>query len=197
VRLSEAAHGVREDVAQRLFRIEQSEALGPAFSAFTGKLIGVWGRLSLVLSQIEPQLDPLVVDEPIADMTRTLIFVSVLPNAARIYAAMGGTGGNIEVTRSIGGYILTKHKDRVLASDLAHNVRACRNQALEDVQRFVSPLVAGGWLEPEREFNPNSWAVNPLVHHFFAARAALEREQRGTIRAIITGSGARDDANSE
>jgi hypothetical protein len=104
---------------------------------------------------------------------------------------MGGAGGNIDATRSIGGYILTKQKNRVLASDLAHNVRACRGQPLEDVQRIVSPLVAGGWLTPEREFNPNCWTVDPYVHQFFAARRVLEAERRATVRALITGTSDR------
>jgi hypothetical protein len=197
IRLSDAAYVVRDDVGRRLFEIEQSEALGPAFSAFCGKLLGLWGRLCLVLSQIEPAPTQFVVPECIADMARILIFHSALPNASRIYAGMGGAGGNIEATRAVGGYILTKHKDRVLASDLAHNVRACRGQPLEDVQKIVSPLVAGGWLMPEREFNPNCWTVHPYVHQHFAVRASKEQERRATVRALITGQAAREDAEAE
>ena len=55
----------------------------------------------------------------------------------------------------------------MLASDLAHNVRACRGQALDHVQRVVSPLVAGGWLTPEKDWNPFSWKVAPGVHAQF------------------------------
>ncbi len=197
IQLSDAAHVIREDVGGRLFEIEQSEALGSAFSAFCGKLHGLWGRLCLVLSQIEPAGAPYVVQERIADMARILIFQSVLPNASRIYAGMGGAGGNIEATRAVGGYILTKHKDRVLASDLAHNVRACRGQTLEDVQKIVSPLVAGGWLVPAREFNPHCWIVHPYVHQHFALRAEQETVRRATVRALITGNARREDANAE
>jgi hypothetical protein len=100
-------------------------------------------------------------------------------------------------TRAVGGYILTKHRDRVLASDLAHNVRACRGQPLEDVQKIVSPLVAGGWLMPEREFNPNCWIVHPYVHQHFATRAAQEIARRATVRALITGRGVLEDAIPE
>ena len=71
---------------------------------------------------------------------------------ARVYAATGGAGADAEATRSVAGYILTKQKARVLASDLAHNVRACRGQPLDNVQRVVSPPVAGGWLTPEKAF---------------------------------------------
>ena len=197
IQLSDAAHAVREDVAKRLFDIEQSDALGPAFSAFCGKLHGVWGRLCLVLSQIDPAPVPFIVSERIAKMARDLIFRSVLPNAAKVYASMGGAGGNIDATRSIAGYVLTKQKTRVLASDLAHNVRACRGQPLEDVQRLVSPLVAGGWFMPEREFNANSWTVHPRVHQHFAARASQEAGRRATLRALIAGTSDHNGSYAE
>lgn len=197
VQLSEPAQAVRRDVAERLFEIEQSEALGAAFSAFCGKLHGLWGRLCLVLSQIDPDPVSFIVPERIALAATTLLFKCVLPHAARVYASMGGAGGNIEATRSVAGYILTKRKDRVLASDLAHNVRACRGQPLEDVRRVVSPLVAGGWLAPEHEFNPTAWTVHPHVHQRFAARAEQEEVRRAAVRAlIVTGRGA-DDAEAE
>jgi hypothetical protein len=197
IRLSDAAHAVREDVSNRLFEIERSEALGSAFSGFCGKLVGLWGRICLVLSQIEPAPAPFCVPEGIANMARVLIFQSVLPNATRIYAGLGGAGGNIEATRAVGGYILTKRKDRILASDLAHNVRACRGQTLEHVRKIVSPLVAGGWLTPKREFNPNCWIVHPYVHRHFAMRAAQETARRATVRALITGCAVLEDADPE
>jgi hypothetical protein len=196
VQLSEAAQAVRKDVATRIFKIEQSEALGAAFSAFCGKLHGLWGRLCLVLSQIDPEPVSFVVPERTALAATTLLFGSILSNAARVYASMGGAGANIEATRSVAAYILTKGKIRIVTSDLTNNVRACRGQPLADVQRVVSPLVAGGWLTPEQEFNPTAWTVHPYVHARFAARAEQEATRRATIRALIVGSG-RDDAHVE
>jgi hypothetical protein len=87
----------------------------------------------------------------------------------------------------VAGYILTKHKARVLASELAHNVRACRGQPLDQVQRVVSPLVAGGWLVPEKDYNPSLWIVPDGVHAFFAARAVSEGERRAAMRRMVTG----------
>lgn len=197
VALSEAAQEVRKDVAARIFELEQSEALGPAFSAFCGKLHGLWGRLCLVLSQIDPEPMSFIVAERIALAATTLLFHSVLPNAARVYASIGGAGSNMDATRSVAGFVLTKSKSRIVASDLTRHVRACRGQPLEAVQRIISPLVAGGWLTPEQEFNPMAWAVHPFVHERFAARAAQEVARRETVRELILGAASEKGADDE
>jgi hypothetical protein len=185
--LSEGAHEVRADIEREVFELEQSGALGARFASFCGKLVGLWGRLCLVLNYLDPSDVHFVVSRDTALRASTLLFKSVVPSAARVYAATGGAGADIEATRSVAGYILTKQKARVLASDLAHNVRACRGQPLDHVQRVVSPLVAGGWLTPEKEWNTFAWEVSPDVHSQFAGRAQTEAARRAKIRDIITG----------
>ena len=138
--LSEAAHGVRADIERQVFDLEQSDVLGARFASFCGKLAGLWGRLCLVLNYLDPADTHFIVPLKTAERAASLLFQSVIPCAARVYAATGGAGADAEATRSVAGYILTKQKDRVLASDLAHNVRACRGQPLDNVQRVVSPL---------------------------------------------------------
>ena len=196
VELCEAAHGVRAEVEQRVFDLEQSEVLGARFASFCGKLVGLWGRLCLVLNYLDPAEPHFIVPLKTAERGATLLFQSVIPCAARVYAATGGAGADIEAMRSVAGYILTKQKDRVLASDLAHNVRACRGQPLDHVQRVVSPLVAGGWLTPEKDWNPVSWKVSPGVHSQFQARAQTEAARRAAIRDVLTGK-ADTDAKAE
>jgi len=186
--LSAPAQTVRLDVERRAFALEQGEALGARFASFCGKMHGLWGRLALVLALLDP--DPsaaFIVPERAAIAARTLIFDSVLPNAARIYAATGGAGADNEATKAIAGFLLVKGAARVLASDLTRNVRVCRGLPVEDVQKLVSPLVAGGWLTPEREFNPTAWAVSPAVHTQFASRAMQEATRRAEVRRLITG----------
>ena len=185
---SDGAHAVRIDVERRAFELEQADVLGARFASFCGKLHGMWGRLALVLACVDPQPVPYVVSEPAANAARTLIFESVVPNAARLYAATGGGGANEEATRAIAGYLLAKRVSRVVTSDLTSNVRICRGLALEQIQQFLSPLVAGGWLTPEREFNPVSWTIHPMVHERFAARASQEAKRRREARQLITGS---------
>lgn len=180
------AHTIREDVQKRIFALEQSEVLGNRFVGFCGKMVGLWGRLTLVLHLIqEPGSE--VVRQETAETARTLLFKSVLPNAARVYTAMGGAGADIEATQSIAGYILTKRMSRIVVSDLTSNVRVCRHRSVEDVRKLLSPLEAGGWLMPEKEFAPTSWLVADQVHQRFTAQAEKERARRIAVRALITG----------
>jgi hypothetical protein len=185
IQLADAAHDIRDDVARRVFEFEQSEALGSAFSAFCGKLTGLWGRLCLVLSQIDPRPVPYIVPGRIADGARTLLFDSVLPNAARVYLAMGAGSGNSDAIQAIAGFILTKQKLRLVASDLTRNLHICRARSLEEIQRMLSPFVAGGWLTPEQEFNPMAWSVHPAVHTVFAERCKTMAERRAILRTML------------
>lgn len=184
VQLSEAAHAVRERVELEAFDLEQSEMLGSRFASFCGKLPGLWGRLCLVLSQMEGL--PFSVSEKTANAARVLVFKSAFVNAGRIAMRMGE--GGAEVTKTIAGYILAKKKERILASDLATNVWACRKQPLNMVQSMVSPLVAGGWLTPETIFPGNTaWMVNSAVHERFAERASVEKNRSIEARQQIMG----------
>lgn len=187
VTLSHEAHLVRDDVARRIFQLESDGVLGPRFVGFVGKLTGLWGRLTLVLHCI---VNPILtirtpVSKDTAEAARTLLLDHVLPNAARVYMAMGGAGGDMEATQSIAGYILTKEKRRLVASDLTSNVRVCKGKSIEDVRALLSPLIAGGWLTPEREYGPTSWLVSEVVHTQFVDRAEIERRRRASVRALI------------
>jgi Protein of unknown function (DUF3987) len=186
--LSSAAHKIREDVERRVFDVEQAELLGPRFASFCGKLVGLWGRLALVLNCIDPGPVPYIVRDCTADAARTLLFGSILPNAARVYTDMGAAGGNAEATQAIAGFILVKRLHRLIASDLTRNIRVCRGLPLDGVQKLVSPLVAGGWLTPKDEINPTAWRVNPTVHTLFAERARQQAIKRSANRSLITGS---------
>ena len=196
VGLCDAAHEIRADVEARLFDLVQSNVLGPRFASFCGKLPGIWGRLCIVLNYLDPTPGgSLIVSHTTAKRAEQLLFCSVIPSAARVYAVTGGTGEDAEATQSVAGYILAKHKDRVLASDLARNVRVCRGQPLQRVQAVVSPLVAGGWLVPEKEWNPFGWVVSPGVHIQFAARASREAARRAAIHEMF--KGAQHDGEAE
>lgn len=185
--LNHDARQEREQAEQRLFELEQADALGGAFTSYLGKLSGVWGRLALVLHAADQASIPGEVTGAQARAASRLVFDYLIPSGARVYVAMGAPGvGTAQPMRDAAGYILSKRLDRVLSSDLTRNVRSCRKLGVNEVQRVVSPLVAGGWLTPEREAPTNStWLVNPRVHERFAAHAERERARRGALRAII------------
>jgi hypothetical protein len=189
LQLSDDAHTIREEVCDRLYELEQNEVLGHRFVGFVGKLAGIWGRLCLVLHLIAAP-DRTIVKAATAELARDLVFDVILPTAARVYMEMGGAGGNAEATQSIAGYILTKSLRRLLMSDLTADVRACRGLSSDDVRRLVSPLEAGGWLQPEKEFGNTRWLVSSLVHERFADQARRESERRRATREMILRAGA-------
>lgn len=178
------ALAIRDEVLDRIYELEQGEVLGSKFVGFVGKLPGVWGRLCLTLHMIAAP-GSVWVPYSIAVTARDLVFDVVLPTAARVYLEMGGAGGNLEATQSIAGYILTKRLERLVMSDLTSNVRACRGVSADEVRKLVSPLEAGGWLEPEKEFGNTKWLVSAFVHERFADRAHRETERRKATREMI------------
>jgi hypothetical protein len=149
----------------------------------------VRGRLALVLQVADGgDLDGQVGREA-AERASRLAFEHLIPSAARVYAAMGAHSAKADTTKDIAGFVLTKGLARLLASDLTRNVRSCRGMALVDVQRALSPLVAGAWLAPEKPHaDNNAWVVNPAVHAAFAERAAREARRREDVHVLIMDS---------
>ncbi|MDE2103952.1 MAG: DUF3987 domain-containing protein [Patescibacteria group bacterium] len=182
--LAEPAHLIREDVARRIFELESLEVLGPRFAGFLGKLVGLWGRLALVFHVLTDPDKPMI-GRSCADAAATLLWQAVIPHAARVYTAMGAGGQDFEAVQSVAGYILTKRLDRFTMSEMTSNVRVCRGRSADDVRKLLSPLEAGGWISPEREWQPNSWAVSAFVHARFAAQAEREAQRREQGRALI------------
>jgi hypothetical protein len=73
-----------------------------------------------------------------------------------------------------------------LASDLVHNVKACRSIGAKGIAQALEPFVIGGWLEPQNDFPSNRiWKLNPNVRNAFQERTVSERERRADIRARI------------
>jgi hypothetical protein len=186
VALSDGAHEVRLQLEREAFDLEAAEPLGSRFATFTGKLPGLFGRLALVLSCLEPTGLGMTVSERHAQMARTLIMQCIIPHAARVYMTMEAQASGNDSLTAIAGYILAKKISRVVMSDLTSDVRACRKASQFDVQRMVSPLVSGGWLEPETDLpNNRGWKVNPIVHTKFADRAERESVRRRVAREMI------------
>jgi hypothetical protein len=185
--LSVGANAVRVEIEQELFRLERLRPLGPKFSSFLGKLPGVFGRLCLVLSYIEPRGIGYVVHQDTAKAARTLIVDCIIPHAIAVYLAMGELDGvPIDQIQSVAGYLLAKEKSRVVASDLTADVRACRGKTVAEIGKILSPLVAGGWLLPENELPTcRAWTVNPAIHVRYAERAESERVRRQVVLELI------------
>jgi hypothetical protein len=197
VRLSPDAREVYHRVQKRIEQFSGNTSLGSGFRTSIQKLIGMWGRLALVIACVmhEAGLTLIEIDREPAEVAEHLIFDQVLKHAAHVYEWLGG-GGEFETTQAIAAFLLSSQRGRVLASDLTTNVHACRGKSLKILQDMVSPLVAMGWLTPERDYNPNAWKVEQRIYNLFKERARQERFQRAQVRELLQGSDLRS-ANPE
>jgi hypothetical protein len=121
----------------------------------------------------------------------------VLRHAALLYQWLGG-GGDDETTKAIAGFLLTHPRAHVTYSDLSSKVWRCKGMDARRLQEAVSPLVVGGWLEPDGGLNPkgNRWHVNERIYRQFGERAAREKYEREQARVLIQGT-ASDDVEAD
>jgi Protein of unknown function (DUF3987) len=193
--MTDAARTVMDDLRRRLFDLEQaSGGLASGFQSFVGKLHGLCGGLALILHMAhDPETGATVpVDETTVASVRRLVLDFIVPHAHEFYCGADTTDG--ERLRRLASWILTSGKERVLASDLATNVRDFRGLTLVEVNERVSPLVAGGWLQPI-DMTPvcRSWTVAPQVHVQLAERAKLEETRKAAL-ADLMGSPRKSDS---
>jgi hypothetical protein len=108
----------------------------------------------------------------------------LLPHALGFYSTIPGSAATLQ--REIGGWLLSKAPQRVVASDLVHNVKGCRPLTAKGIAEVLEPFVIGGWLEPESEYPSNrAWTLDLVVRAAFPERVEAERARRAAIRAEI------------
>jgi hypothetical protein len=109
----------------------------------------------------------------------------LLPHAFEFYrTAEAVTDG--DRLQKIASYILTSGKTRLVSSDLTRNVAGLQGLTLFDVNRRVSPLVAGGWLS-QIEPGPvsRSWSVSQEVFRAFSERCRLEEQRKSRLADLM------------
>src|SRR5262249_39028492 len=145
------------------------------------------GTLALILHLAEAPRQRFAepVEENTIEKVRRLMLDFILPHGFEFYGGADGTNG--DRLRQIASWILTSGKKRLVASDLTTNIADCRGLTLREIQERVSPLVAGGWLTPDDEFNPlcRVWMVTPRVHAQLAERAKGEEARKAALAALI------------
>ena len=115
---------------------------------------------------------------------RLLVMQNLICHARDFYSALPGS--NVKLYRDIGGWLLNTQKDRVLASDLTHNVKVCRTLGAKEIGGVRDRFIIGGWLAAgNRVSNNRRWTLQPGVRAAFAERQMSERERRDGIRARI------------
>jgi hypothetical protein len=124
------------------------------------------------------------VDDGTVEAAERIVRNFILPHAFEFY----GAGVNMqERLQRIASFVLTCGKPRIVASDLTSNVWDMRGLTLKEVNDRMSPLEAGGWVEPESRvsFSNKAWRVSPAVAVKFAARQKTEAERKATVAEMI------------
>jgi hypothetical protein len=186
--LDSVAHEAMHQLRQSLHDIETAAVgLADGFQAFVGKLAGYAGRLALILHMAaDPENGQTYsVNEKTVENVSRLIHSFIIPHAHEFYRTAESTTDGDRL-RKIASWILTSGKTRIRMTDLTSSVRDLRGLTVLEVNKRVSPLVAGGWLEPA-EPGPmcRCWAVAPTVKTLFEEQRQRQERTKAAIREIM------------
>lgn len=184
VRLSPAAQKHRA----RVCRIAEDMKLLPdtsgAMRGHLAKWDGIYARLLLVFHAVECVAAGRgigdTVDGATAEKAARFMLEYALPNAARFYRDVIGQDGRVEHAQWIAGHVLSAGLREISMRDIYRAYRDLRDQR-EAIPEAMRSLELAGWaraVDPGRGKPVTKWAVNPLVHTVFAARAEDERARR-------------------
>ena len=171
-----------------LFSLERvGAAIAEGFEGHIGKLKAYAGVLAIILHLIDNPAEAIrqgAIGKPVVEKVGRLIKEFLLPHAREFYGRCQGEG---EQLRTIASYVLTCGKDRIRLADLTNNVRFCRGKTVLEINKQVSPLVAGDWLAPvEQSPVCRAWRVNrAVIDQQFAAPMASERESKRAIVELL------------
>ena len=109
----------------------------------------------------------------------------ILPHAFEFYRTSDSVTDGDRL-QQVASSILTSGKKRFVASDFTTNVASFRGLGLMEVNRRLSPLVAGGWFTPFDE-GPiaKSWTVNPAVFEQLKERAQAEERRKAELAKLM------------
>jgi hypothetical protein len=192
VKLSDAAHAVREDLDAKLHSVVRSHP-NKFLSAALGKWNGTYARLLLTFHCIEcvsNGADPIAeqVPEGTAKRASNLLWGTLLQHAVRFY---GGIDAAEDAARDIAALILARSWERfTVKRDLNRYMAASRRMKPWELDETLDRLEAFGWIFPEpRRVNergrPSAYLVAPEVHSRFSARAEQERQRRAEVVELI------------
>jgi hypothetical protein len=185
--LSDAALALMNDLRAHLHKLEQaSGGLADGLQAFIGKLAGIAGRFALILHLVRYYgLSNREIDEATATNVHSLIVDFIVPHAVEFYrSAEELTNG--ERLRKLASYVLTSQQQVVTSRDFIRNVGCLRGLSVIDLHTQVSPLVAGGWLQPAEPGPLNrSWTVTPAVAAQFERQRIAENERKNLVAELI------------
>jgi Protein of unknown function (DUF3987) len=183
--LTEDALRCLNELLDYLYTLEQvGDAGADGFQSFVGKLSGYAGSLAAILHVAEehgPTL-PNFIGSTIIKRVDQIIREFIIPHGHEFYRL----GGAAEQLKQLASFILTSDLERFRASDLTANVRDLRGQSLLTINERLSPLIAGGWLEPaDRTQVCRVWTLNPAVRARFVDRRQTEMARKKAITTML------------
>ena len=109
----------------------------------------MFGSVALILHMIRNRRhgSGIRVDTRTVENAAQFITDFALPHAFEFYR-IAETVTDGDRLQKVASYVLTAGKQRLLVSDLTRNVPMFRGLGMWEVNKLVSPLIAGGWLSP-------------------------------------------------
>ncbi|MCA3631307.1 MAG: DUF3987 domain-containing protein [Methylobacterium sp.] len=160
----------------------------PGFAQFVGKLDGLFGTFALLFHIA----DGLEADSWIADRidagtaarVEQLFSDFLLPHAFEFYGV--ADHAVTDKLRKIASWVLTQGSQRVTARDMMREISCLRGMDAWAIGRALGPLIAGGWLEPEKPGPDNrAWHVSPAVAFQFAQRREGEERRKQELALLM------------
>ena len=184
--LADDARPVMEELHRHLHDLQQvGEGIAQGFVGFVGKLAGYAGSLALILHLISAPVGTLLVYRQTVENVKKLLLEFILPHAREFYRTADTVTGGDRIQR-IASWIVTSGVKVVTARDLTRNVTGMRGLGIRDIHARVSPLVAGGWLVPDRPVPENTrWHVTPTVARQFEARKREEERRKAELARLM------------
>jgi hypothetical protein len=185
--LSNDALAAMEELRTRLFKLEQASAgLSDGFQGFVGKLPGLAGRFAVILRMAaDPEYPFHEIGVSVALNVGALIIHFIIPHALEFYSRGEEMSGG-ERLRKIASWLITSKQRIVSSRDFIRNVRCLRGVSVFDLQTRLSPLVAGGWLEPKEPGPANrAWTVTPAVAAQFERQRQIEEERKAVLAQLM------------
>ena len=194
VRMSADGYQVFGDFIRLAKAMRSTPGMNGAWIGHLGKWEKIAARFVLVFHAIDQfeltgAVDP---DIPVgrATVERAMAFCRfALRHSFAFYSRFFMPDERHEDAIYIAGFLLTRPKlTRIKRRDIYHartNLKGRDN--LRKLLDVAGSLVDAGWLAvAERDADgPTEWAVNPLIHERFAARAEYERTERERKRDLI------------
>jgi hypothetical protein len=200
LQFADDAQGVIMDTITHLYKVNKVVAgLSSGLQGFIGKLDGVIGSLALNLHFAEFRDEGLAtkINKKTACNVQRLIRDYLIPHGLEFYRSVDAVT-NSDRLRKLASFILTNNKPRIVMSDLTSNIAEFRGRSVVEVNEFVSPLVAAGWLAPAEGERGNwcrAWMVDPRVFTQFDKRMREEEERKQTLAELMN-SGRRGRART-